>query len=109
VLPRGYSEARKNTDNSVQLKKKDNNPEGEAGEQDPGVPEDRRQKTEDRRQKTEGRRQKAEGRRQKAEGRRQKPEGRSQKTGDRGQGTGDRGQGAEDGKRVTLPGCHGQR
>jgi hypothetical protein len=107
VLPRGYSEVRKNIDNSVQLKKKDNNPEGEAGEQDPGVPEDRRQKTEDRRQKN--RRQKAEGRRQKAEGRRQKAEARRQKPEDRGQGTGDRGQGAEDGKRVTLPGCHGQR
>jgi integrase/recombinase XerD len=53
VLPRGYSEVRKNIDNSVQLKKKDNNPEGEAGEQAPGVT--RRQKTEDRRQKTEGR------------------------------------------------------
>jgi hypothetical protein len=37
----------------VQLKKKDNNPEGEAGEQAPGVPEDRRQKTEDRRRRAE--------------------------------------------------------
>jgi integrase/recombinase XerD len=36
----------------VQLKKKDNNPEGEAGEQAPGVPEDRRQKTEGRGQGT---------------------------------------------------------
>jgi integrase/recombinase XerD len=53
VLPRGYSEVRKNIDNSVQLKKKDNNPEGEAGEQAPGVPEDRGQNRKNRR--TEGR------------------------------------------------------
>ncbi len=71
----------------MQLKKKDNNPEGEAGEQAPGVPEDRSQKTEVRRQKTEVRRQKTEDRRQKSEVR-----VRRQRAGDRDR---DRGRGRQ--------------
>ena len=54
MVPRGYSEVRKNKDNYLQLKKKDNNPEGEAKEQAPGregyrMTENREQRTADNR------------------------------------------------------------
>jgi hypothetical protein len=101
VLPRGYSEVRKNIDNSVQLQKKDNNPEARQENKPQGY-----QKTEVRRQKSEDRRQRSEDRRQTGK----KSEVRSQKT-EAGTGTGDRGRGRGRGQEepTTRPGCHGQR